>query len=226
MAGKSVADNFERVRARIRAACERASRKESDVRLVAVSKGQPLSKIQEAVHAGHKLFGENYAQEAAEKQQQLSGLNWHFIGALQSNKVKLVTGNFMLIHSVDRLKLAEAISEKAAERGIVQDYLIEINVAGEASKSGLSPEELPAFLAKARAWTGARARGLMCMPPPGAAAASRPFFQQAKKLLEQWRTEAFGELSMGTSQDFEVAIEEGATIVRVGTELFGERSRK
>ncbi len=223
MAGISIANNLRNVRERLEAACRRSGRPLNSVRLLAVSKGQGLGKLNQAFEAGQTLFGENYVQEAMEKQAGLLSAEWHFIGLLQSNKVKQVVGNFALIHSVDRLKLLKTVSERAAERGIVQDILIEINIGGENSKSGASVGDAEELLRRAREWTGVRVRGLMCMPPPGSGDQSRPYFRQTKKLLEKWGTENCNELSMGTSQDFEAAIEEGATIVRIGTDIFGAR---
>ena len=232
MAGTSIEKNLilkqlEIIHRRIEAACHRGGRDpierafNRDFERATVRK-----KSKRHWQAGQKLFGENYVQEALPKKERLPQAEWHFIGALQTNKVKLVAGNFALIHSVDREKLLAAISEAAKFRNAIQDILFEINIAGESTKSGMEMRELERLLPRLREWTGVRARGLMCMPPSGDAESSRAYFRRAKAILEKWRTNDFKELSMGTSQDFEAAIEEGATMIRIGTGVFGERSRK
>lgn len=230
MVGQSIAENLEKVRARIETACRRAGRGAADVRLVAVSKTHPIEKVREAYSCKQNIFGENYAQEAVPKQQALPEAEWHFIGALQSNKVKLIIGGFALIHSVDRESVLREISKRAVEAGLVQDILIEINLAAEASKSGANWQAAESLYQIARQLPGVRVRGLMGMPPAGDAEASRAYFRELREKLLQWKRD-FGddslrELSMGTSQDFEVAIEEGATLVRIGTDIFGQRSYK
>jgi len=228
MVGQSIAENLEKVRARILSACQRVGRNSSEVRLVAVSKTHSTEKVREAFAAKQKLFGENYAQEAVPKQQALPQAEWHFIGALQSNKVKQIIGGFALIHSVDRESVLKEISKRAVERGVTQDILLEINLAAESSKSGVDWNAAEALYQSARQLPGVRVRGLMGMPPPGAAEASRSYFRELREKLSEWKRtfndEALCELSMGTSQDFEVAIEEGATLVRIGTDIFGQRS--
>jgi PLP dependent protein len=218
-----IADNLKTVQAKITAACARAKRDPGAVRLIAVSKQQSLEKLKAAVAAGHRCFGENYVQEALGKQSLVSTVEWHLIGALQSNKAKAAVGKFALIHTIDRESVLQEISKRAVEQNLVQPILIEVNIGLEGSKAGLPPIELPAFLTRARQLPGLSVRGLMCMPPPGAAEASRPHFVQMRRLMAENGAPGFVELSMGSSQDFEVAVEEGATFVRVGSDIFGAR---
>ena len=202
------------VRARIaRAAAGRP------VTLVAVTKTHPPELIRAAVAAGLTDFGENYVQEWARKRDALADLpiRWHFIGHLQKNKAKDVVGRVALVHGVDSIELAQTLDRRAAKR---EDVLVEVNVGGETSKSGVVPAELPALLAGMKPLEKVRCRGLMCIPPPGG---GRPGFQLLAKLA---REHGLPELSMGMSDDFEEAIREGATIVRVGTALFGQRPDK
>ena len=223
MVGPSIAENLESVREKIRAACSRVNRPAIEVKLIAVSKGQSVRKIQEALKHEQNLFGENYVQEAIEKQHEVTGAHWHFIGQLQSNKAKQVVGNFALIHSVDRESLVREISRRAIEKKIVQDILLEVSLTGEKTKGGVSVSAFGELIALARELPGIRVRGLMGMPPAGTPEQSRPLFRMMKLMLEKWPAKDFTELSMGTSQDFEVAVEEGATLVRVGTDVFGPR---
>jgi pyridoxal phosphate enzyme (YggS family) len=201
--------------AEVRARIDRAARGRA-VTLVAVSKTHPPAAIREAAAAGVAAFGESYAQELAGKRAALAdlALEWHFIGHLQRNKVKDVAG-VSLIHGVDSLALAQAIDRRAAAP---QDVLVEVNVAGEASKAGIAPGALGALLEGMAALPRVRCRGLMCIPPAGED--NRPRFRH---LAELARARGLPELSMGMSDDYEVAIEEGATIVRVGTAIFGPR---
>jgi pyridoxal phosphate enzyme (YggS family) len=186
------------------------------VTLVAVSKTHPPELVRAAHAAGLRVFGENYVQEWAGKRDALADLDlaWHFVGHLQRNKAKDVAGKVALVHGVDGLPLAQALDRRAE-----QDVLVEVNLGGEASKAGVAPEELPALLDGMRALPRVRCRGLMCIPPPGED--PRPHFRRLAALGKEHRLE---ELSMGMSDDYEVAIEEGATIVRVGTAIFGERA--
>lgn len=201
------------------------------VGVVAVSKLQPTAKIR-ALHGerGHRDFGENYIQEALAKMDELAALplRWHLIGSLQSNKVKFLGARFALIHSVDSRKLAEKISQAAAADGRRQPVLFQVNVGGEESKSGFDRAGFEAAWPALRELPGLEIRGLMTMPPlPNEAAANRPHFRALAELGRQIRRDTPGadQLSMGTSADFRVAIEEGATWVRLGSVLFGERSR-
>jgi len=216
-----VASGLAAVRARIRQAAARAGRDPSSVRLIAVSKTQPVELLREAVQAGQTLFGENYAQELREKSQALgAGVEWHFIGALQTNKAKLVVGRAALIHTCDRLALAQELSKRALAAGLVQPVLLEVNVGREPQKAGVLPEDAAGLVEQVRALEGLRCDGLMCIPP--ASGDPRPHFRALRELCA---TVGLRELSMGMSADFEAAVEEGATLVRVGTAIFGERPR-
>ena len=214
-----VAAGLSRVRERIAAACSRAGRDPASVRLIAVSKTKPIEMLREAVAAGQAIFGENYAQELREKAAALAGVEWHFIGALQTNKARLVVGRAALIHTCDRLALAQELSKRAAAAALVQRVLLEVNVGREAQKAGVLPENVPALLEEVRALPALACEGLMCIPP--AEGDPRPCF----RLLRQLGTACgLPQLSMGMSADYEAAIEEGATLVRVGTAIFGERA--
>jgi pyridoxal phosphate enzyme (YggS family) len=226
----SIAENLTEVRNRIVAAAQRAGRDPADVRLVAVSKAIPVARLKEAMAAGQSLFGENYLQEAQPKIAALGeAAHWHFIGHLQSKKARGVVGVFGLIHSVDRLKLAQALEQAAAGLGCVQDILLQVNLAGEASKSGTAPGEAAALLEAIGKLPHLRVRGLMTMPPWFAEPERvRPYFRALRELrdrLEDLHPGKSGlpDLSMGMTGDFEVAVEEGATLVRVGTAIFAER---
>jgi pyridoxal phosphate enzyme (YggS family) len=222
-----IAQNLEEVRRRIKAAALRAGRDPASVRLVAVSKTVPMERIKEAMAAGQRLFGENYLQEARGKIATLSaGVSWHFIGHLQSNKAKGAAELFELIHGVDRLKLARALNAAAASLGKVQEILLQINLAGETSKSGVSPEAAAALLRELILLPHLRVLGLMTMPPFLEPEAVRPYFRALRELrdhLQDLSGRPLPELSMGMSGDYGVAIEEGATLVRVGTAIFGGR---
>jgi PLP dependent protein len=206
------------IEARIGAACARVSRDPASVTLVAVSKTKPIEAVREAMAAGQRVFGENYVQELLPKVEAEPGAVWHFVGRLQRNKAKDLVGRVALIHGVDGLALAETLSRRAALAGVVQDILVEVNVAGEASKGGVAPEGALALLDAIAPLSGVRVRGLMVMPPPDAD--PRPIFRATRELAT---ARALPELSMGMTADFEVAIEEGATLVRVGTAIFGGR---
>jgi PLP dependent protein len=214
-----VAAGLSRVRERIAAACSRSGRDPASVRLIAVSKTKPVGMLREAVAAGQTVFGENYAQELKEKADALaSGVEWHFIGALQTNKAKLVVGRAALIHTCDRLALAQELSKRAKAAGLVQRLLVEVNVGREEQKAGILPENVPALLEQVRALPALACEGLMCIPP--AEGDPRPCF----RLLQQLgKAHGLSQLSMGMSADYEAAIEEGATLVRVGTAIFGDR---
>jgi len=199
------------------------------VRLVAVSKLHPAEAVRILFEAGQTIFGENYVQEAQAKMGALpQSIAWHFIGHLQTNKVKAVVGRFELLHGVDSLKLARSLQEKAGALNLRQDVLVQVNLAGEAQKGGIPEAELPLLAEFLAASTHLRWQGLMLMPPffddPGR---SKPFFARLRVLAENLRA-SFGlplpELSMGMTGDFETAIGEGATLVRIGTRIFGERS--
>lgn len=213
-----VKSGLTQVRDRIASACARAGRDVGSVKLIAVSKLQPVEKLRAALDAGQAAFGENYAQELRDKSAELSGVEWHFLGALQTNKVKLVVGKAALIHTCDRLALAQEISKRAQSE---QRVLLEVNVGREPQKAGVTPEEAAALLEQVRALQRLKVDGLMCIPP--AEGDPRQHFVALRELAAKL---GLRELSMGMSADYEIAIEEGATLVRVGTAIFGERPRK
>jgi len=218
----SVAENLARVRERIAAACARVGRDPNGVELIAVSKLQPSALIREAYDAGQRAFGENYAQELRDKAAELSGLKglrWHAIGPLQTNKAKYVAKSAHVFHALDRLDVAEELS-KRRDGGALRCFL-QVNLGAEDSKSGVAAQDVPALLEQVRGLPKLEVVGLMALPPlAGGAEGARPYFRQLRALAESLKLQ---ELSIGTTGDFEVAIEEGATCVRVGTALFGER---
>ncbi len=217
---------------------ERVGRSSESIKLVGVSKGQPFEKVVAFAQIGLLDFGENYVQEWKQKQEKILQnfselaiqLRWHFIGHLQRNKVSEIVGQCELIHSVDSLRLAEKISSEAKKIGIEQKILFEINLAEEKSKSGMSPEIFWQELPRLAKLPNLLLEGLMAIPPAlEPVELVRPYFRQLKSLLDECNQSGFlaqpmTELSMGMSHDFEIAIEEGATIVRIGTALFGPRT--
>jgi pyridoxal phosphate enzyme (YggS family) len=222
----TTADRLEAVRLRIAKACRRAGRSHDEVTLVAVTKGFAPHTVREAAAAGLLHFGENRVQEAQAKLPQLIDLSprptWHMVGHLQTNKVKTALNLFDIIQSVDSLHLAEAISRRAPQTARVPIFL-EVNVAGEAAKYGFTPDELPAQTEEIRSLSGIEVRGLMTVAPlTGDPEEVRPVFRELRCLGQSLELH---ELSMGMTEDFEVAVEEGATIVRVGRAIFGERSQ-
>lgn len=227
----TVAENIEIIRARIRAAVERAGRDPGSVRLVAVSKRQDLEAIREAMAAGQVLFGENYLQEAHDKVLAIDqGVVWHCIGHLQSNKARIAAEIFDCIETIDRLKLGKTLESRLAELGKTLPVLIQVNVGGEAQKAGVAPHEAAQLCRDLQQFPHLIVQGLMTMPPfVDDPEESRGCFRQLRLLGEELAAQGLlgkqgpVELSMGMSGDFEVAIEEGATLVRVGTALFGER---
>ena len=213
---------------RMAEAARRAGREPGDVRLVAVSKLHPAEAVRTLFEAGQLEFGENYVQEAEAKMAVLPPeISWHFIGHLQTNKVRNVVGRFSLIHGVDSLKLARSLHDRAVALNVHQDILVQVNLAGEGQKSGILEADLPQLAEFLAGATNLHWRGLMLMPPlfddPEGA---RPWFARLRGLGEALRT-GYGlplpDLSMGMTGDFEAAIEEGATLVRIGTRIFGER---
>jgi hypothetical protein len=221
--------NVAPVRSRIAAAAVRAGRSPGDVRIVAVTKGHPLERAREAVAEGLLDLGENRVQEALGKQAAWpdAPVRWHLIGHLQRNKVKLVVGRFVLIHSLDSVRLADALDAAAAAAGLVQDVLVEVNVAREAQKSGVMPDDAPALVGHAAALPHLRVTGLMTIAPfTDDVAVQRRAFRELRLLRDALATSTMelAVLSMGMSGDFEIAVEEGATMVRLGTILFGERA--
>lgn len=220
------------MRGRIARAAARAGRSAGGIRLVAVSKTFPLAAVEAAARAGLADFGENRVQEAAGKIDESAGLpvRWHLIGHLQSNKARQAAGRFDWIHSVDSAKLLARLDRAADDAGTAPRLLVQVDLAGEAAKHGAPLDSVRRILDAAAATRAARVRGLMLMPPWNEdPEATRPFFRRLRELRDTLRAEgaddeALAELSMGMSHDFEVAIEEGATMVRVGTALFGRRS--
>ena len=222
---EEIAGNLARVRDRIAAAARAAGRQPESVRLLAVSKKMPADDVRAAIAAGQRAFGENYAQELRDKAVLLAAdavpPEWHFIGPLQGNKVKYVAGKVALVHSIDSAALLDAFEA----RGAPQACLVQVNVAAEASKKGVGPADLPALLDRFAAATNLRCEGLMLIPPRGD---GRPHFAALRALRDREATVTrpnvdLRELSMGMTEDLEVAIAEGATIVRVGTAIFGPR---
>ena len=227
---EAIGENLARVREQIAAAAARSGRSPDDIELVAVSKTHPAEKVQAAVEAGQLLFGESRVQEARVKIPLLpSRLRWHFIGHLQKNKIRHALPLFELFHGIDSLALAEDMQRIADEEGMRPRILLEVNVAGEASKHGFSPAALRRDLEPALSLGRLSIEGLMTIPPLAPEAeASRRYFVALRELRDQLETEfnlRLPQLSMGMSGDFPIAIEEGATLVRVGTAIFGERSR-
>jgi pyridoxal phosphate enzyme (YggS family) len=224
----SIITNLRAVRARIAAAAQVAGRDPASVNLLAVSKTWPAAQVHAAFVAGQRAFGENYAQEGIEKVAALTrlGLEWHFIGPVQANKTRLVADAFDWVHSIDRLKIAERLSaQRDAARPPLQ-VCLQINVSGEASKSGIAPDEAPTLARAVTALPRLRLRGLMCIPEPdGDQNTLRQRFARLRQLCERLASEglALDTLSMGMSHDLEAAIAEGATLVRIGTAIFGER---
>lgn len=226
----TVAENLSAVKERIAKAAARVGRDPDGITLVAVTKTMPVDCIREAIEAGHRVFGENRVQEAQAKVQALGpSVQWHLIGHLQRNKVRYVCDLFTLIESVDSLPLAQDIDRRAALHGMVMPMLIQVNVGDEATKSGVPPTEALALVREAAMLRHVAIKGLMSIPPPVENPEdSRPYFVQLRTLAEEidrvkMPGVAMVELSMGMSHDFEVAIEEGATMVRVGTAIFGPR---
>lgn len=227
----SIAQAIGLVQEKIREACVRAGRSADEVTLIAVSKTMPVSDLREAMAAGMMEFGENRPQELRDKQAEITEpLHWHMIGSLQTNKLKYVVGRTVLIHSVDSLHLAEAIEEESKKRGVVSDILLEINIAGEATKGGIPPEALEGLVRDISGFPHIRTRGLMTVAPyTENPEENRRYFRKMKQLLVDINSKnidniSMDMLSMGMTGDYEVAVEEGATLVRVGTGIFGHRT--
>ena len=225
-----IAVNIAQIQERIAAICQGCGRDPKEVRLVAVSKKKPAEDIETAIAAGQTLFGESYVQECIAKIDAVKmPAEWHFIGALQSNKVKYLRGKFAMIHSVDRLSLADEINRQWAKDNACIDILLQVNLGDEASKSGTTADELIELAQQVARLKHVRIKGLMALPPWEADPEEvRPYFRQLRQLSEQINAlelpnVSMQELSMGMSHDYEVAIEEGATLIRVGTAIFGAR---
>ena len=227
----SIAENLDRVRGQIASAAAKSGRSADDVELVAISKTHPAEKVREAIEAGQNLFGESRVQEARAKIPELpSSIHWHFVGHLQKNKIRHALPLFEMIHSVDSLALSQDIHRIAEEQGLYPRLLLEVNVAGEGSKFGFSPENLRDQMEELLALSRLSIVGLMIIPPLAKEPeACRKFFIRLRELRDQLQTEFridLAQLSMGMTQDFAIAVEEGATLVRVGTAIFGERRAK
>lgn len=216
------------VRKRITDAETRAGRPAGSVRLIAVSKTQPAEAIAEAYRLGQRDFGENYLQEALDKQAALNepGVVWHFIGPIQSNKTRAIAEHFDWVHSVDRLKVAERLSAQRPADKPPLNICIQVNVSGETSKSGVDFSELPTLALAVRSLPNIRLRGLMAIPAPTEdPAAQHAAFRALRQAMENLALEGLDTLSMGMSDDLETAVAEGATLVRIGTAIFGARAR-
>ena len=227
----TITNRLQAVHQRLTNACTRAGRSADSVTLLAVSKTQPAAAVRAAHAAGQRAFGENYVQEGLAKIEALADLRpeleWHLIGPLQSNKTRVVAEAFDWVHSVDRLKIAQRLSEQRPAWAAPLQVCLQINVSGEDSKSGVAPAELPALAQAVTALPRLRLRGLMAIPEPaGDEAAQRQPHRALRELLEALRQQglALDTLSMGMSADLEAAVLEGATLVRVGTAIFGERA--
>src|SRR5438128_5337050 len=226
----SIAENLERVREQIAQAAAKVGRAVDEIELVAISKTHDAAKVREAIEAGQTLFGESRVQESRVKIPELpSNLRWHFVGHLQKNKIRHALPLFEMIHSVDSLALAQDINRIAEEDGMHPRVLLEVNVAGEGTKFGFQPEKLRAEMESLLALPRLSILGLMCIPPIAEEGeASRKYFVELRELRDRVQSEFhvdLAQLSMGMTQDFAIAVEEGATLVRVGTAIFGKRSK-
>lgn len=229
----SIQDRYREILARKDAAAVRSGRSPEDVTLLAVTKTHTADEINQAIEAGATDIGENRVQELLEKYDSVRPVRWHLIGHLQTNKVRNIIDKVVMIHSVDSMKLAKEIDKRAASAGIVMDILIEINSAMEETKSGIAAGDVKQLVTEIAGECGnVRVRGLMCIPPMAAEPEdARPYFREARQIFEEMKTWDLPEerfcldvLSMGMSGDFEVAVEEGSTIVRVGSSIFGPRN--
>ena len=225
-----IKQNLDEVLKNIRSACNRSGRDPEEVTLIAVSKTKPVSMIQEVYDAGIHVFGENKPQELKEKVPQLpDDACWHMIGHLQRNKIKYIIDKACMIHSVDSLRLADAIDEEAAKHGIVMPVLVEVNIAGEESKFGITPDEAEDFIRKISLLPHIHVEGLMTIAPfTDNAEENRIYFRRLRKLYVDIKSKNIDNvdmrhLSMGMTGDYEIAVEEGATMVRIGTGIFGAR---
>lgn len=229
----TIAQNLQAVDHTIVAAANACGRSRNDVQLLAVSKTFPPEAVVEAIDAGQRAFGENYLQEALDKQQAVSAatpgvhIEWHFIGPIQSNKTRPIAANFSWVHTVDRLKVAQRLSEQRPAGMPPLNICLQVNISGEASKSGIAPDELPGLARAVALLPNLRLRGLMAIPEPEPdLARQRAPFARLRELLEALRDDGMpvDTLSMGMSADMAAAIAEGATIVRVGSAIFGSRT--
>lgn len=225
-----VKENYLKIRENIEKVCVKIGRNPEEIKILGASKAQPVEKIKEAFEAGIKLFGENYVQEAEKKIKELQTypIEWHFIGRLQTNKVKKALNLFSVIESLDRLELAYEIQKQAEKLKKEVSVFIEINIGKEKSKAGVFPEDLEKFIEEVLKLEKIKIKGFMSLPPYKSEVEEvRPYFKKVRELFEKFKPflgEDFRELSMGTSLDYLVAIEEGATLIRIGEALFGKRS--
>lgn len=227
----SIADNLERVREQIAEAAAKSGRSADDVALVAITKTHPAEKVREAIEAGQTLFGESRVQEARAKIPDLpAAIRWHFVGHLQKNKIRHALSLFEVIHSIDSLALAEDLNRIAEEEGMHPRVLLEVNVAGEGSKFGFAPDKLREQMEDLLELPRLSIEGLMSIPPIAEQAeSSRQYFVQLREVRDSLQKDfnvPLPQLSMGMTNDYAIAVEEGATLVRVGTAIFGERSKK
>ena len=228
----NIQENLKEIREKIRIAAVNANRNPEEIKLIAVSKTKPMSAILEAIDEGQMDFGENRPQEIVEKFPQASDVNWHLIGQLQKNKVKHIIDKATLIHSVDSLSLADEIQKRAEKIDKIQDILIQVNISGESTKSGVSPEDAIQLCKQISNYSNIRIKGLMTISVRGMTYEENfELFSQLKKLAEQIAREnipnvSMEELSMGMTHDFDAAIAAGATLIRIGTAIFGERDYK
>ena len=231
----TISDNLQAIRDRVDGACRQAGRPASDVQVLAVSKTFGPEAVQEAVAAGQRLFGENYVQEGLDKLQALRvaspqlALEWHCIGPIQSNKTRLVATHFDWVHTIDRLKIAQRLSEQRPPGAAPLQVCLQVNIDEGANKSGIAPQDLAGLAQAVAALPNLRLRGLMSIPEPSEdAQTQRALFRRVKSLYDQLNAHGFSldTLSMGMSDDLEAAIAEGSTLVRVGRAIFGHRPRK
>ncbi len=228
---ETIAERVQLVLSKIRSAADKVGRPPDSIRLVAATKTVTVDRIQDGIGAGLSILGENRVQEAVPKIAALkqASVLWHFIGQLQRRKVRSVIGLFDLIHSVDSLELAQAIDRRAGEAGCCQDILLEVNIGDEPTKAGFRPDDLVYLVPTMPVLSHIRIKGLMAIPPPAAnAEMARPYFRKLRDVVTRIAalsipSVTMDELSMGMSNDYEVAVEEGATLVRVGTGIFGSR---
>ena len=225
----SIKENLESVNARIAAAAEKSGRSKSDIKLIAVTKTHPAEMINEAVKCGITDIGENKPQEVRDKFDSVLPVNWHLIGHLQSNKIKYIIDRCCMIHSVDSIKLMDEIEQAALKHEKDMDILIQVNISGEESKQGIAPSELDDILSHAGQLTKVHVKGLMTIIPKAENGDVNLHFANMKKLFDETKKKHYNnvsmdELSMGMSGDFEAAVEHGATMVRVGSAIFGARN--
>ncbi len=230
MLNNIIKENLDRIEERISNACFKSGRSRDSVTLIAVSKTKPVDTIMGAYEYGIRLFGENRVQEMLDKETEMpEDINWHLIGHLQRNKAKQVIGKTCMIHSVESVELASNLSKYSLESNIVTDILVEVNIAGEASKYGVAPEDLSRFIRQINSYNGIRIRGLMTVAPfTEYQEDNRKYFRKMRQLSVDIKAENIDNvymdfLSMGMTGDFETAIEEGATHIRIGTGIFGDR---